>query len=107
MKLLTPDLNGKILKHYHTGNKLILPLVGLSSLLHYANVYPPATRICDSTCVMMVGFHSYVSISSVITDYLKYPILAKACRTGNLGFHGVATLGLLKYCADNMTTCEE
>ena len=93
--ILSPDKNSYILKKYHTSSKLLLPLTMLSYLSYntgnnvaFNNLYPLS--------ILNIGFHSYVSVSCILTDYVKPNYLSRICRPINLTFHGLAIYGYFK-----------
>ena len=45
----------------------------------------------------LVAGHSYVSVASVITDYIKPKTIARLARGSNLGLHVMASIGFYKY----------
>ena len=93
--ILSPDKNSYILKKYHTSSKMLIPLTVLSYLSYntennfaFNHLYPLS--------ILNVGFHSYISISSIVTDYIKPNYLSRICRPINLTFHGLAIYGYFK-----------
>lgn len=67
-KLLSPDKNNTILKIYHKSNKIMIPFIIPSLFLDDDNKYK---KIFDLFNINNLGFHSYVSLSTIITDYHK------------------------------------
>ena len=47
--------------------------------------------------VFNVGYHSYFSTSSIISDYIKPKNMSKFVRTSSFGLHIIAVCGLCKY----------
>ena len=93
--ILNPENNINILKYYHSSSKLLLPLCGMSYLLHnYESKY---TKILDNINVLNIGFHSYVSTSSIIGDYIKGQNIQKMAKFVNLNSHMVACVGFFYY----------
>ena len=93
--ILNPENNINILKYYHSSSKLLLPLCGMSYLLHnYESKY---TKILDNINILNIGFHSYVSTSSVIGDYIKGQNIQKIAKFVNFKSHMVACVGFLYY----------
>ena len=93
MNFLKPDKNTKLIHLYHKTNYTILPLIFLSyfeSKLNINSVIAYNTMICN------ISYHSYVSCSTMITDYIKHNGLKKTLRTSNLGIHLIASIGYLK-----------
>ena len=93
--MLTPDMNLKALTLYHSSNKSLLPLSALSYInykykLNYDSyIYPVTTSL--------IGYHSYLSTSGIITDYLKPPTLNRIARMANAKSHFLAATGFLYY----------
>lgn len=93
--MLTPDMNLKALTLYHSSNKVLLPLSALSYInykykLNYDSyIYPVTTSL--------IGYHSYLSTSCIITDYLKPPTLNRFARMANAKSHFLAATGFLYY----------
>ena len=93
--MLTPDMNLKALTLYHSSNKSLLPLSALSYInykykLNYDSyIYPVTTSL--------IGYHSYLSTSCIITDYLKPPTLNRIARIANAKSHFLAGTGFLYY----------
>ena len=93
--MLTPDMNLKALTLYHSSNKVLLPLSALSYInykykLKYDSYIYPVTS-------SLIGYHSYLSTSCIITDYLKPPTLNSFARMVNAKSHFLATAGFLYY----------
>jgi hypothetical protein len=93
--MLTPDMNLKALTLYHSSNKVLLPLSALSYInykykLKYDSYIYPVTS-------SLIGYHSYLSTSCIITDYLKPPTLNSFARMVNAKSHFLATTGFLYY----------
>ena len=93
--MLKPDMNLKALSFYHTSNKVLLPLTALSyinykyKLQYDSYVYPITTGL--------IGYHSYLPTSSIITAYLKPPTLNRIARIANAKSHILAGTGFLYY----------
>ena len=96
MNILKPDFNNNMLKYYHKSAPLLIPSIVMSYAGYKLESKP---LYCLSTVVMapMMSFHSYISVSSVITDYVKPKNIAKICRTNNLSIHALATIGLYRH----------
>tara|TARA_B100000073_G_C23745043_1_gene574896 strand:- start:751 stop:1086 length:336 start_codon:yes stop_codon:yes gene_type:complete len=91
-KILTPDKNTKTMHIYHASSKLIIPGLIASSLSPWIGF--------TTFNFINIGFHSYISISSVITDYIhKIPIknIEYPARFINLKLHKLACIGFLIY----------
>ena len=93
--ILSPEKNNFLLKKYHLSNKLILPLIIPSLILNkYDNKYQKMFHILN---IFNLSYHSYVSTSFIITDYLKKPQINKIFRIVNIKSHTIATFGFLYY----------
>ena len=93
--MLTPDMNLKALTLYHSSNKSLLPLSALSYInykykLNYDSYIYPVTST-------LIGYHSYLSTSCIITDYIKPPTLNRIARIANAKSHFLAATGFLYY----------
>lgn len=88
-----PDKNNTILKYYHKSNKFIIPLLFPSLILDDKNQYK---KYFDLINLTNISFHSYVSISCVITDYhKKIPLISESLlRLVNLKTHTLIGIGL-------------
>lgn len=97
--ILQPDSSTKMLRLYHWGGVPLLSLTGLSLGLRYTDttVSHPVIPVVDTLCVANIGFHSYVSMATVITDYVKPRPLALVARTASVTGHLAATVGLIGY----------
>ena len=91
---LTPEKNNSLLKLYHTSSKTLLPFT-LLSVYFYNKKNKYITPILHTITLANVSYHSYVSCSCVITDYLKPNIIAKPARVTNIGLHTFASIGYL------------
>ena len=96
-QFLSPDKNNVLLKKYHFSNKLLIPLFIPSLLLPKSN----GKKIIDSLNTIHIGFHSYVSVSCIISDYIKPTFLQKTARIINVKSHTIASIGLLYYIFKN------
>ncbi len=74
MNILSPDKSTLIMQLYHRSNKLLIPLI-IPSLIMEDDIYK---KYFDFFNITNLSFHSYVSFSSIITDYhKKIPYLNK------------------------------
>lgn len=95
--ILQPDLNNNLLKKYHTSGKLIIPLILPSLILRKYDVHPYVKKGFDLANILNIGYHSYVSTSCVITDYIKPKKISNVVRIVNFNSHAIATFGLMYY----------
>tara|TARA_Y100000992_G_scaffold130081_1_gene85736 strand:- start:752 stop:1066 length:315 start_codon:yes stop_codon:yes gene_type:complete len=93
-KLLTPEKNISLLKKYHTSSKLLIPLIGISYLSNKYD-YKYSESVFNTLNILNIGYHSYVSTSCVITDYIKPKTISTMVRGTSLSFHGLATIGFI------------
>tara|TARA_X000000950_G_C13659372_1_gene555190 strand:- start:67 stop:363 length:297 start_codon:yes stop_codon:yes gene_type:complete len=93
MNLLIPDKLSYTMHLYHKSNKLILPLTCLSLIGFYNDSKPIKT--IQTANILNIGFHSYVSLSAVITDYIKIPSFEKAFRIINIKSNAIASIGFI------------
>ena len=98
---LQPELNNKLLKKYHLSGKLIIPLLIPSLIFSKYEVNPYIKKTFDIANIINIGYHSYVSTSCIITDYVKVKHLLTITRSVNLSSHGLAIYGMLYYVFKN------
>ncbi len=100
MSFLSPEKNKYMLRAYHSSGKSIIPLMFMSWVTnHYDLSIQTPIHIVNAA---NMGYHSYVSTSCILTDYVKTPNVARIARISSAGFHGLATIGLL-YASINHT----
>lgn len=93
--LLSPEKNNKLLKYYHSSSKAIIPLMIGSYISEYYN--EKNTKSIFHTCNLLnIGYHSYISTSCIITDYIKPIFLSRGTRGLSLGFHSLAIYGYMQ-----------
>ena len=92
--ILIPEKNSFFLKKYHTSSKLLIPLVASSLIANKCNLEIPEKTL-NTLNVLNFGYHSYVSTSCIITDYIKPRMLSNIVRTSSLGLHGLAMSGFI------------
>lgn len=101
--ILVPEKNNNLLKLYHKSSKSMLPLLATSIL---ARTYKynekdnvPDNKMIvntfDSLNILNFAYHSYVSTSCVITDYIKHVKFSRCTRGVSFGLHSLATYGYL------------
>lgn len=93
--ILFPDKNNKLLKTYHLSSNAFIPLIlmyGITSQFEYKI----PEKIVAIGNIANIGFHSYVSCSCIITDYVKPPTFSRTLRITSLVFHNIAFYGFLK-----------
>ena len=93
--ILIPEKNNTLLKSYHTSSKLLLPFVG-GYVLSKNMENKWAENIFYTANIVNFAYHSYVSMSCVITDYIKPRTLSNVTRSLSLVIHGTALYGYLK-----------
>ena len=100
--ILVPEKNNNLLKLYHKSSKFMIPLLAGSIIAR--NIYSkkddvPDSKVIvnslDSLNILNFAYHSYVSTSCVITDYIKPVKIARCTRGLSLGLHGLAIYGYL------------
>ena len=94
MYILSPDKTSFILKLYHKSNKAILPLI-LASVSSHSIDQKESIKVFDTLNTLNIAFHSYVSCSCIMTDYIKPKYLARGSRILSLGLHSLAIVGYL------------
>ena len=100
MSFLSPDKNNKLLTMYHKSAKIMLPLTVVSYVSHKYNLEPYNNALLVPN-VLSMSYHSYVSTSCVISDYIKIPKLETISRFINLKSHSLATIGFIYYIVKN------
>ena len=100
--MLSPDKNTRMLRLYHTSAKWMIPQVTGAILLDNANIYMKSA--IQISMIGTFGFHSYVSTSALITDYVKHPHVGKFARNINIKSHGLAALGMVYYISNFRAT---
>ena len=100
-RILTPDKHLLFLNAYHTSSKCLLPFVFLSSMCFFKgntlNVHDKIQNATHTVTLLNIGYHSYVSMSCVISDYIKLPKLEQFARMTNIKSHSIASLGFLYF----------
>lgn len=87
--LTSPDTSLHLIKLNHISSKLMIPLITGSFITDNTTLH--------SINTINIGFHSYFSMSCVITDYIKNKYLSTLCRVGNLHFHVLAAGSMVYY----------
>tara|TARA_B100000035_G_scaffold203371_1_gene173985 strand:+ start:2780 stop:3079 length:300 start_codon:yes stop_codon:yes gene_type:complete len=90
--ILTPEKNKSLLKGYHTSSKLLIPTIIGS---YFLNTNSTIERGFHTLNILNIGYHSYVSTSCILTDYVKPVYLSKSSRFISLGIHSLAIYGYL------------
>lgn len=94
MNILTPDKSKLALRYYHTFAPTLIPMALFS---YVNNKYEINCKTVDFANAINIGYHSYVSSSTIISDYIKHPNLSKIARISNLKLHLVSTIGIYHY----------
>ena len=94
MSYLVPEKNLKYLKLYHTSSKLLIP-TGIISICFHQTKYKNLSLSFDTFNVFNFAFHSYVSTSCIITDYVKIKNLEPIIRKANIFGHIIASVGFI------------
>ena len=112
--MLVPDKNTSLLHKYHLGNKLLIPMGLASYALSKSNsiTYNPYLAqfayIVDSYTLLGLGYHSYFSMSSVITDYLPKLTssikITNMVRYTNINVHVLSIIGIHNYLSRHYST---
>jgi succinate dehydrogenase hydrophobic anchor subunit len=93
--LFSPEKSTKMVKLFHQSGYVLLPLAGCSYCI--SDELSVFSSILYTTTLMNFSFHSYVSTSFVISDYIKKPTLQNVFRVVNVKSHFLATLGYIYY----------
>lgn len=94
MNILSPDKNTLLIKYYHTFNKAIVPTILCSYLNHR---YQINSSMVDVLTTLNLGFHSYISTSAIISDYIKHQKISNVMRVSSMNLHLISTLGIVRY----------
>ncbi len=98
--LLMPDMNNSIIRKYHISSKLLIPGL-LSSYMINKCDNKLGEIVTNSLNILNIGFHSYVSTSCIITDYIKPLKISTIVRYGSLNAHILACMGYIYYIKKN------
>tara|TARA_B100000963_G_scaffold34852_1_gene25901 strand:+ start:2301 stop:2669 length:369 start_codon:yes stop_codon:yes gene_type:complete len=90
-KILAPDKSNLIVKLYHKSNKIMIPFLIPSILLDENN---NIKKYFDYFNIYNLGFHSFLSFSTIVTDYhKKLPFInEKILRLLNIKTHSFLVL---------------
>jgi len=100
MSILNPDKSLKLISYYHKSGPWLLPL-SLTSYMSYKYDMKPYNSLVYIPTLLSVGFHSYVSTSCIITDYIKPKNISFISRCINMKLHGLSTFGFIYYLYKN------
>lgn len=102
--LLSPEKSTRILHLFHKSSYALIPLGGLSYMSYTVQPFEKFPNgaaiphgILYGVTAVNYGFHSLVSTSFIITDYIKQPLIRNVVRVINTKFHGIALVGYLHY----------
>ena len=95
MKFLSPERQKYLLQIYHKNNYLLLPL-GIGSLFMHQSPYEGIQLLIKTGTLLTYSYHSYVSTSFILSDYIKPKKISFPLRIINSNFHLFATIGFLK-----------
>lgn len=93
--IFVPEKSTRLLRLYHSSSLGIVPFMVLGAAAYKYDV-KPWDGVIGALNVINFGFHSYVSASCVITDYVKPKLPAKGLRVASLGLHGSAMYGYIQ-----------
>ena len=100
--ILSPEKNTNVLKRYHLSSKLMLPMFIGSVLLNKYNVNNNIENLAHIFTVSNFAYHSYISTSCIITDYIKPKMISTIARSSSVGLHGIALIGYYKILYKNI-----
>ena len=92
MKILSPDKQSSIIHRYHKLNFTLLPCMFFSYVETKMNWN---THIMYSAMICNFSFHSYVSCSAIISDYIKRQAWKTGFSVTNIGIHSIVTFAYL------------
>ena len=76
---------------------MLIPGMVLSYGLTNLNANENLMNVINFANIANFGFHSYVSTSAILSDYVKPANLSKVLRVSSFGIHTIAIFGLCKY----------
>ena len=91
MNIFKPDTCLTLLNVYHKTNFIMIPLATLSYVEEKVN----KTSLFYNMFICNISYHSYVSCSAILTDYIKQNTLKNGLRSGNLSLHLLSTYGYI------------
>ena len=97
MNFIAPDKINTFVRLYHKNNKVLLPLTFTSYLLHKNSPYKYINSFFITGTTISFAYHSYISTSSIITDYIKPKNFSNLARVVNLKSHALSTLGFIYF----------
>ena len=89
-----PEQNKNVLKTYHMSSKALVPLA-LGSFISYKYKNDKLEKTFHTLNTFNFAYHSYVSMSCIITDYIKPTSISRTSRGLSLGLHCLAIYGYL------------
>jgi len=97
--ILSPDKVTYMIKPYHSSTKLLIPLTSICLINNNFNDNNSLqksyfSKFLYTTNIINIGFHSYISCSSIISDYIKPKKIMFYTRVFNLKLHIVSYIGL-------------
>ena len=95
MKFLSPEKQKYLLQIYHKSNYLLLPF-GFGSFFINDSPFEGIKSLVQTGTVLTYGYHSYVSTSFILSDYIKFKKISFPLRLLNSNLHFFATIGFLK-----------
>lgn len=95
MNFFTPEKSKILLKLYHKSNYSLLPLFFLSAGLSQTS-FQDISKVAQLCTVVTYTYHSYVSTSFVLTDYVKPYSINSLLRAINGKIHLLALMGFTK-----------
>ncbi len=99
MNIFSPDKSTFLTHNYHYSSKLIMPSFVSSYLT--SNQSNKIAKYLHFFNLCNFSFHSYFSVSTVITDYIKPKMISNIARKSNFGLHLLAFTGFTKYIIKN------
>ena len=95
--ILKPEISNNIIRKYHFSNKIMIPLIIPSLILYNFDYNENISQFFKSANILNLGFHSYVSTSCVIGDYIKNKNISLMFRCINVKSHTIAIAGFIYY----------
>lgn len=89
-----PEQNKNVLRYYHLSSKALIPLA-IGSFISYKYKNDKLEKVFHTLNTINFAYHSYVSMSCIITDYIKPTLLSRSSRGLSLGLHSLAIYGYL------------
>ena len=101
MSFLTPEKSVSVLKAYRYANLSLIPLSVFSVGMFYIDGCNFSNNFFHMATITTMTFHSYVSTSYILSDYVKSPkVMTTSLRMMSANAHLLAATGFVKMILD-------